>query len=156
MPRFTTMRWCYLRAARLMSASASPSHSTKSALLPSLMRPWSARRIRSAALAVEKQNPAKSVEVIDLRTLNPYDWQAIRASVEKTSRVIVAHEDTLSFGYGAEIAARIADELFGDLDAPVRRVAATDTFCAYHPSLEDAILPQTADIVRAVKDLAAY
>jgi 2-oxoisovalerate dehydrogenase E1 component len=70
--------------------------------------------------------------------------------------VIVAYEDTRSWGYGAEIAARIADELFGDLDAPVRRVAATDTFCAYQPSLEDAILPQTDDIVRAVRDLAAY
>src|SRR6202044_975446 len=70
--------------------------------------------------------------------------------------VIVAYEDTLSWGYGAEIAARIADELFEDLDAPVRRVAATDTFCAYQPKLEDAILPQTEDIVRAVRDLAAF
>jgi 2-oxoisovalerate dehydrogenase E1 component len=93
---------------------------------------------------------------MDLRSLSPYDWEAIAASVTKTNRVIVAYEDTRSWGYGAEIAARIADELFGDLDAPVRRVAATDTFCAYHPSLEDAILPQTADIVRAVRDLAAY
>ena len=76
--------------------------------------------------------------------------------VRKTNRVIVAYEDTRSWGYGAEIAARIADELFHDLDAPVRRVAATDTFCAYQPKLEDAILPQTEDIVRAVRELAAF
>ena len=74
----------------------------------------------------------------------------------KTNRVIVAYEDSRSWGYGAEIAARIADELFDELDAPVRRVAATDTFCAYHPALEDAILPQSGDIARAVRDLAAY
>jgi 2-oxoisovalerate dehydrogenase E1 component len=96
------------------------------------------------------------VEILDLRTLSPYDWDAIAASVRKTNRVIVAYEDSLSWGYGAEIAARIADELFGDLDAPVRRVAATDTFVAYHPKLEDAILPQSEDIARAVRDLAAY
>jgi 2-oxoisovalerate dehydrogenase E1 component len=97
-----------------------------------------------------------SVEVLDLRSLSPYDWNAIAASVRKTNRVIVAYEDMRSWGYGAEIAARIADELFYDLDAPVRRVAATDTFCAYHPSLEDAILPQKDDIVRAVRELGAY
>ena len=68
----------------------------------------------------------------------------------------MAYEDSLSWGYGAEIAARIADELFEELDAPVRRVAATDTFCAYQPKLEDEILPQTDDIVRAVHDLAAF
>src|SRR6202008_3862033 len=94
-----------------------------------------------------------SVEIIDLRSLSPYDWEAIAASVAKTNRVIVAYEDTRSWGYGAEIAARIADELFDDLDAPVRRVAATDTFCAYHPALEDAILPQSGDIARVARDL---
>ena len=93
------------------------------------------------------------VEIIDLRTLNPYDWDAIVATVKKTRRVIVAHEDTLSWGYGAEIAARIADELFFELDAPVRRVAAKDTWVAYHPSLEDEILPQPADFLRAYQDL---
>ena len=97
-----------------------------------------------------------SVEIIDLRTLSPYDWEGVAASVRKTNRVIVAYEDTRSWGYGAEIAARIGDELFDDLDAPVRRVAAKDTFCGYHPTLEDAILPQTEDIERALRELLAY
>jgi 2-oxoisovalerate dehydrogenase E1 component len=96
------------------------------------------------------------VEILDLRTLNPYDWEAIATSVRKTSRVIVAHEDMLSWGYGAEIAARIADELFDDLDAPVRRIGAMDTFVAYQPLLEDAILPQPASILKAIQDLRAY
>jgi 2-oxoisovalerate dehydrogenase E1 component len=97
-----------------------------------------------------------SVEVIDLRSLNPYDWEAIRASVEKTSRVIMAYEDTRSFGYGAEIVARIADELFTFLDAPVKRVAAMDTWVGYHPQLEAQILPQTDDLVRAIDQLLAW
>jgi len=96
------------------------------------------------------------VEVIDLRSLSPYDWEAIAESVRKTNRVIVAHEDMLSWGYGAEIAARIGDELFHDLDAPVRRVAAMDTFVAYQPLLEDAILPQPEDLYRAMEELAAF
>jgi len=96
------------------------------------------------------------VELIDLRTLSPYDWEAIAESVKKTNRVIVAHEDMLSWGYGAEIAARIGEELFHDLDAPVRRVAAMDTFVAYQPLLEDAILPQAEDLYRAMADMAAY
>ncbi|HEX4003624.1 MAG TPA: dehydrogenase E1 component subunit alpha/beta [Candidatus Acidoferrales bacterium] len=111
---------------------------------------------RAEVAAAELSREGISTEIIDLRSLSPYDWDAIAASVTKTNRVIVAYEDSRSWGYGAEIAARIADELFDELDAPVRRVAATDTFCAYHPSLEDAILPQTKDIVRAVRDLAAY
>jgi 2-oxoisovalerate dehydrogenase E1 component len=97
-----------------------------------------------------------SVELIDLRTLNPYDWEAISTSVRKTSRALVAYEDMLSWGYGAEIAARIADELFEYLDAPVRRVAAKDTFVAYQPVLEDAILPQADDLYRAMLALAGY
>ncbi|MES1262300.1 MAG: transketolase C-terminal domain-containing protein, partial [Acidobacteriota bacterium] len=109
-----------------------------------------------AAHDVERQNPKVTIEVIDLRTLNPYDWDAIRISVEKTSRVIVAHEDTLSFGYGAEIAARIADELFSFLDAPVKRVAALDTWVGYHPNLEARILPQTDDLVRTMDSLLAW
>jgi 2-oxoisovalerate dehydrogenase E1 component len=96
------------------------------------------------------------VELIDLRSLAPYDWEAIAESVRKTNRVIVAHEDMLSWGYGAEIAARISDELFHDLDAPVRRVAAMDTFVAYQPLLEDVILPQPQDIYQAIADLMAF
>ncbi|HMG02276.1 MAG TPA: dehydrogenase E1 component subunit alpha/beta [Edaphobacter sp.] len=96
------------------------------------------------------------VELIDLRSLTPYDWEAIAESVRKTNRVIVAHEDMMSWGYGAEIAARIADELFHDLDAPVRRVAAMDTFVAYQPLLEDVILPQAQDIYEAIANLAAF
>ena len=96
------------------------------------------------------------VEILDLRTLNPYDWEAIATSVRKTSRVIVAHEDMLSWGYGAELAARIADELFEDLDAPVRRIGSMDTFIAYQPILEDAILPQPETIFKAIVDLKAF
>lgn len=96
------------------------------------------------------------VELIDLRSLAPYDWETIAESVRKTNRVIVAHEDMMSWGYGAEIAARIADELFHDLDAPVRRVAAMDTFVAYQPLLEDVILPQSQDLYEAMENLAAF
>ena len=96
------------------------------------------------------------IELIDLRTLNPYDWETIAASVTKTNRVLVAYEDTLSWGYGAEIAARIAEELFEHLDAPVKRVAAKDTFIAYQPVLENAILPQVQDLYLAMKELAEY
>lgn len=95
-------------------------------------------------------------EIIDLRTINPYDWEAIAESVRKTSRVIIAHEDMLSWGYGAEIAARIADELFDSLDAPVRRIGSMDTFVAYQPVLEDAILPQPDTIYKALVDLRAW
>jgi 2-oxoisovalerate dehydrogenase E1 component len=95
-------------------------------------------------------------EIVDLRTLNPYDWEAIAESVRKTNRVIVAHEDMLSWGYGAELAARIADELFDDLDAPVRRIGAMDTFVAYQPKLEDAILPQPENILKAIVELKRY
>ncbi len=109
-----------------------------------------------AASQVERSAPRVSIEVIDLRSLAPYDWEAIRASVTKTSRVIVAHEDVLSFGYGAEIAARIAGELFEHLDAPVGRVAAKDTWVAYNPELEDAILPQVDDLVRESIRLLSY
>jgi 2-oxoisovalerate dehydrogenase E1 component len=96
------------------------------------------------------------VELIDLRTLSPYDWDAIATSVRKTNKVIVAHEDMLSWGYGAEIAARIGEELFDSLDAPVRRVASMDTFVAYQPLLEDAILPQPEDLYRAMEEMARY
>jgi 2-oxoisovalerate dehydrogenase E1 component len=98
----------------------------------------------------------KSVEVIDLRSLNPVDWDAIATSVRKTSRVIVAYEDSLSWGYGAEIAARIASDMFEWLDAPVKRVAATDTFVAYAPDLEDVILPQVESLQKAMTEILAY
>jgi 2-oxoisovalerate dehydrogenase E1 component len=111
---------------------------------------------RSIVAAREAEKQGINVEIVDLRSLNPYDWNAITQTVKKTSRVIVAHEDTLSFGYGAEIAARISDELFEYLDAPVRRVAALDTFVAYAPQLEDAILPQSADVLRAITELRSY
>ncbi|HEY6348534.1 MAG TPA: thiamine pyrophosphate-dependent enzyme [Candidatus Angelobacter sp.] len=112
-------------------------------------------RALQAAQKIEREQGI-SVELIDLRCLSPYDWDAIATSVRKTSRVIVAHEDVLSWGYGAEIAARIADELFEDLDAPVRRVAATDTFVAYQPLLEDVILPQSEDLYKAMDSLAKF
>ncbi|MEJ7577795.1 MAG: transketolase C-terminal domain-containing protein, partial [Pyrinomonadaceae bacterium] len=111
---------------------------------------------RSLVAAKKAEEQGINVEVIDLRSLVPYDFEAIARSVRKTNKVIVAHEDSLSFGYGAEIAARIADELFEHLDAPVRRVAALDTFVAYAPQLEDAILPQPDDVVRAITELYSY
>jgi len=97
-----------------------------------------------------------SVEIIDLRSLSPYDWEAIAASVTKTSRALVAYEDTRSFGYGAEIAARISEELFDELDAPVKRVGAKDCWVAYNPDVEKEILPQSDDILSAIRDLASY
>ena len=111
-----------------------------------------------ALQAVQKldREQGLKIELIDLRSLNPYDWETIASSVQKTSRAIVAYEDTLSWGYGAEIAARIAGELFEHLDAPVKRVAAKDTFIAYQPVLESAILPQVQDLYLAMKELAEY
>jgi 2-oxoisovalerate dehydrogenase E1 component len=111
---------------------------------------------RTEVAAAQLQREGVNVEIIDLRSLSPYDWEAIAATVRKTHRVIVAYEDMQSWGYGAEIAARIADELFEELDAPVKRVAAMDTFCAYQPKLEDVILPQTGHITAAVKQLLEY
>jgi len=112
--------------------------------------------VRSMQAAKTLEQEGIQPEILDLRSLSPYDWDLISASVKKTSRVLVLHEDHISWGYGAEIAARIADELFEFLDAPVKRLAAKDVFIPYHPVLEDAVLPQPADIVRVVKELAAY
>ena len=112
-------------------------------------------RALQAAQKLEREHRV-SVELIDLRCLNPFDWDAIAASVKKTNRALIAYEDSLSWGYGAEIAARIADKLFHHLDAPVKRVAATDTFVAYQPILENAILPQASDLFRAMKELAEF
>ncbi len=108
-----------------------------------------------AAQRIEKQHDA-TVEILDLRSLSPYDWVMIAESVSKTSRAIVAHEDCLSFGYGAEIAARIGKELFDRLDAPVSRVGAKDTWVAYNPRVENRILPQTSDLEREIKKTLAY
>jgi 2-oxoisovalerate dehydrogenase E1 component len=113
------------------------------------------QRALVAAKEVEAEKGLK-VEVIDLRSLSPVDWAAVHASVRKTNRVLVAYEDALSWGYGAEIAARIADETFEWLDAPVRRLAAADTFVAYAPQLEDVILPQVQGLKTAMVELAEY
>src|SRR5208283_1393152 len=112
-------------------------------------------RALQAVQKIEREQQV-SVELIDLRTLNPFDWDTIADSVKKTNRVLIAYEDSLSWGYGAEIAARVADELFHHLDAPVKRIAATDTFVGYQPILENAILPQPSDLYRAMKELAEF
>jgi len=114
------------------------------------------QKMLQAALQVEQRNPDKTIEVIDLRTLAPYDWETIRASVEKTSRVMIAHEDCLSWGYGAEIAARIASELFDRLDAPVGRVGALDTWVGYNPQLENEILPQVENLAAEAERLLQF
>jgi len=110
---------------------------------------------RAAQAARQAEAEGISVEILDLRSLSPFDWEAVARTVRKTHRALVAHEDSLSWGYGAEIAARIADELFFHLDAPVRRLAAKDTWVAYHPDVEDEILPQTLDFLEAYRALAA-
>lgn len=112
-------------------------------------------RCEQAAREIEKES-GHMVEILDLRTLSPYDWDAIAASVKKTSKAIVAHEDTLSWGYGAEIASRISDELFEWLDGPVRRIGATDTFVGYAPQLEEATLPTPATIAAEMRKLLQY
>jgi 2-oxoisovalerate dehydrogenase E1 component len=112
-------------------------------------------RCEQAAKEIERESGHK-VEILDLRSLSPYDWDAIAASVKKTSKAIVAHEDCLSWGYGAEIASRIADELFEWLDGPVRRIGATDTFVGYAPQLEEVTLPTPASIAAEMRKLLAY
>ena len=111
------------------------------------------RAVRAATLLAQQGSQA---EVIDLRSLSPFDWETVAASVGKTGKVLVAYEDAYSFGYGAEIAALVGERLFDHLDAPVRRVAALDTFVAYEPGLENAILPQVEDLRKAMADLIAY
>ena len=113
------------------------------------------QRTLVAAKQLEEQDGV-SVEVLDLRTLSPFDWDAVERSIRKTNKVLVAYEDSLSWGYGAEIAARIADQAFSWLDAPVKRVAATDTFVAYAPDLEDFILPQVENLAQAMRELHAF
>jgi 2-oxoisovalerate dehydrogenase E1 component len=117
---------------------------------------WGALVQRSILAAQQAEKDGVSVAVFDLRTIMPYDWDGIAALVKKTNRVVIAHEDQLTCGFGAEIAARISDELFDHLDAPVKRVAAMDCPVAYYPELEEAILPQTSDVLAAIRGLAAY
>jgi 2-oxoisovalerate dehydrogenase E1 component len=117
---------------------------------------WGALVQRSLLAAQQAEKDGISVMVVDLRTIMPFDWTAITAAVANTNRVVIAHEDQMTCGFGAELAARIAGELFQHLDAPVRRVAARDTPVAYYPDLEEVILPQSADILKAIKEIAAY
>ncbi|HXY32278.1 MAG TPA: transketolase C-terminal domain-containing protein, partial [Gemmatimonadaceae bacterium] len=114
------------------------------------------RALVAANQVAEESNGAIDVEVIDLRTLAPWDREAVAASIRKTSRVIVAYEDSRSWGYGAELCAGIADDCFAWLDAPVRRIASTDTFVGYAPQLEDAILPQVDDFRRAYEEIVKF
>jgi 2-oxoisovalerate dehydrogenase E1 component len=117
---------------------------------------WGALVQRSLLAAQQAEKDGVSAMVIDLRSIMPFDWDGIARAVKRTNRVVIAHEDQLTCGFGAELAARIADELFEHLDAPVRRVAALDTPVAYAPNLEEVILPQSADVLKAIKDIAAY
>ena len=111
---------------------------------------------RAFAAANQLADQGISAEVIDLRSLSPWDQELVYSSVKKTNRVIVVYEDSISWGYGAEIAARIADDCFAWLDAPVKRVASTDTFVGYAPRLEDAILPQIDDVKKAIEEIVSY
>ena len=113
------------------------------------------KRSMDAAKIVSDQHGIEA-EVIDLRTVQPFDMDRIAESVKKTNKVVIVHEDSMSWGIGSEISARIADELFEYLDGPVKRVASMDTWVAYAPAVENAILPQTPNVVDAIVELAAY
>ena len=117
---------------------------------------WGALVQRTLVAAHQAERHGISVAVIDLRSIIPYDWETIAAYTRKVNKVVIAHEDQLTCGFGAEIAARISEELFEHLDAPVRRVAALDCPVAYAPVLEEAILPNTADVLRAIRAQAEY
>jgi 2-oxoisovalerate dehydrogenase E1 component len=117
---------------------------------------WGALVQRSILAAQQAEKDGIRVAVFDLRTIVPYDWDGIAEQVKKTNRVVIAHEDQLTCGFGAEIAARISDELFEFLDAPIKRVAAMDCPVAYCPDLEEVILPQSGDVLTAVRELARY
>ncbi len=114
--------------------------------------------VQRSLLAAQQAAERDGIEaaVFDLRSIMPFDWEAISALVKRTNRVVIAHEDALTCGFGAELAARIADELFPYLDAPIRRVAALDTPVAYSPDLEEAILPQTSDVLAAIRAVAKF
>jgi 2-oxoisovalerate dehydrogenase E1 component len=111
---------------------------------------------RALLAAQQAEKDGISAMVIDLRTITPFDWDGIAAAVRRTSRVVIAHEDQLTCGFGAELAARISEHLFEHLDAPVRRVAAMDVPVPYYPELEEAVLPQSADVLKAIRDVARY
>jgi 2-oxoisovalerate dehydrogenase E1 component len=117
---------------------------------------WGALVQRSLLAAQQAEKDGISVMVMDLRTIMPYDWKAIVAAVTRTNRVVIAHEDQLTCGFGAELAARIAGELFPHLDAPIRRVAGLDVPVAYYPDLEEVILPQSANVLKAIRETASY
>jgi 2-oxoisovalerate dehydrogenase E1 component len=117
---------------------------------------WGALVQRSLVAAQQAEKEGVSVKVIDLRTIMPFDWDAIAAAVRQTNRIVIAHEDQLTCGFGAELAARVASDLFGHLDAPIRRVAAMDTPVAYHPDLEEVILPGTTHVLAAILETARY
>jgi len=117
---------------------------------------WGALVQRALLAAQQAEKEGLSAAVLDLRTIVPYDWHAIAEHVKRTNRVIVAHEDQVMCGFGAEIAARIAGELFEHLDAPLKRVGALNVPVAYYPDLEEAILPQSADILNAIRETATY
>jgi 2-oxoisovalerate dehydrogenase E1 component len=117
---------------------------------------WGALVQRSLLAAQQADRDGIKVAVVDLRSIIPYDWDTIADYTRRTNRVIIAHEDQLTCGFGAEIAARISDELFEYLDAPVKRVAALDCPVAYAPVLEEVILPGSADVLKAIKTVVAY
>ena len=117
---------------------------------------WGALVHRSLLAAHQAEREGINAAVLDLRTIAPYDWDAIAGEVKRTNRVVIAHEDQLTCGFGAEIAARVAADLFEHLDAPVRRVGALDVPVAYQPDLEDAILPQVGDVLAAIRETARY
>jgi 2-oxoisovalerate dehydrogenase E1 component len=117
---------------------------------------WGALVQRSLLAAQQAEKDGISVGVFDLRTIIPYDWDGIANLVKTTNRIVVAHEDQLTCGFGAEIVARIGDELFEYLDAPIKRVAAMDCPVAYYPDLEEVILPQSGDILQAIREVSKY
>jgi 2-oxoisovalerate dehydrogenase E1 component len=121
-----------------------------------LLVTWGALVQRSLLAAQQAEKDHISVAVLDLRTIVPYDWEAIATHVKRTSRIVIAHEDQVMCGFGAELAARVSGELFEYLDAPVRRVGALNCPVAYNPDLEEAILPQSSDVLKAIRETARY
>jgi 2-oxoisovalerate dehydrogenase E1 component len=117
---------------------------------------WGALVQRSILAAQQAEKDGVSVQVIDLRTISPFDWDSVADSVKATNRIVIAHEDQLTCGFGAELAARVASDLFEYLDAPVRRVGAMDCPVAYCPDLEEEILPSSADVLAAILETATY